>query len=170
MRTKLKYMLDVWMDAGFVVRFTLSNGHVVAGRLKETDVDEVIIEPDIAGRPGPLTVVVRRSEAALALDLGGDPTTIGIRCPDHPLVRAIASEVGPIAVTSANRHGEPTPPTAADAAAALAGEVAVVVDGGRLDGEASTVVDLTGAGPTVIREGAIPLADVLAAWAGDGVA
>lgn len=57
MRTKLKYMLDVWRDGGFVVQLTLSNGTVVAGRLKETDVDEVIIEPLVDGRAGPLTVV-----------------------------------------------------------------------------------------------------------------
>jgi hypothetical protein len=58
MRSKLKYMLDVWMDAGIVVLLTLTNGDVIAGRLKETDTDEVIIEPDIDGRPGPLTVVL----------------------------------------------------------------------------------------------------------------
>jgi hypothetical protein len=57
MRTKLKYMLDVWRDGGFVVQLTLSNGTIVAGRLKETDVDEVIIEPLVDGRAGPLTVV-----------------------------------------------------------------------------------------------------------------
>jgi hypothetical protein len=57
MRTKLKYMLDVWRDGGFVVRLTLSNGTVVTGRLKETDVDEVILEPENDGRAGPLTVV-----------------------------------------------------------------------------------------------------------------
>ena len=57
MRTKLKYMLDVWRDGDFVVQLTLSNGAVVTGRLKETDVDEVIIEPVVNGRAGPLTVV-----------------------------------------------------------------------------------------------------------------
>jgi hypothetical protein len=57
MRTKLKYMLDVWRDGDFVVQLTLSNGAVVTGRLKETDVDEVIIEPLVNGRAGPLTVV-----------------------------------------------------------------------------------------------------------------
>jgi hypothetical protein len=57
MRSKLKYMLDIWMDSGFVVKLTLSNGDVIAGRLKETDVDEVILEPDIDGAPGPLTIV-----------------------------------------------------------------------------------------------------------------
>jgi hypothetical protein len=57
MRGKLKYMLDVWMDAGFMVQLTLSTGAIVSGRLKETDHDEVILEPDVDGQPGPLTVV-----------------------------------------------------------------------------------------------------------------
>lgn len=103
--------------------------------------------------PGPLTVVGRRAAAAAAWDLGGDPTSIGVRCPDHALVRAVAAEVGPLATTSANRHGEPTPPTAAEAAAALTGPVAVIADGGRLEGAASTVVDARGAELQVLREG-----------------
>jgi tRNA threonylcarbamoyl adenosine modification protein (Sua5/YciO/YrdC/YwlC family) len=116
--------------------------------------------------PGPLTVVVPRSAAAASLELGGDPTTIGIRCPDHDLVRALARDVGPLATTSANRHGEPTPSTAADAAASLTGPVAVVVDGGRLGSTASTVVDLTGPEPRVLREGAITVRDVARALGG----
>jgi tRNA A37 threonylcarbamoyladenosine synthetase subunit TsaC/SUA5/YrdC len=81
--------------------------------------------------------------------------TLGIRCPDHDFVRRVAAEVGPIATTSANRHGEPTPPTAAAAARSLAGPVAVVVDGGELVGQASTVVDATGDGLRILREGPI---------------
>jgi hypothetical protein len=57
MRGKLKYMLDIWMDAGFMVQLTLSTGAVISGRLKETDLDEVILEPDVDGELGPLTVV-----------------------------------------------------------------------------------------------------------------
>lgn len=116
--------------------------------------------------PGPLTVVVRRADAAVHLDLGGDPTTVGIRCPDHPFVRALAAEVGPLATTSANRHGEPTPATAAEAAASLSGPVALVVDGGALGSVASTVVDLTGSSAVVLREGAVSVADVEGALAG----
>ncbi len=103
--------------------------------------------------PGPLTLVLRRADAATGWDLGGDPTTIGVRCPDHPLVRAVAREAGPIATTSANRHGRPTPPTAPEAAAALLGDVALTVDGGALPGTASTVVDLAGSTPRILREG-----------------
>jgi hypothetical protein len=45
------------MDAGFTVQLTLSTGDVISGQLKETDLDEVILEPDVDGEPGPLTVV-----------------------------------------------------------------------------------------------------------------
>ena len=71
--------------------------------------------------PGPLTLVLPR-RAGVDLHLGEPAHTIGLRVPDHELVRAVAERVGPIATTSANRHGEPTPPTAAEAAASLAGE------------------------------------------------
>ncbi len=103
--------------------------------------------------PGALTVVVRRAPEVRGWDLGGDPGTIGIRCPDHPLVRAVARRVGPIATTSANRHGEPTPRTATQAAASLTGPVAVVADGGVLAGRASTVLDVTSDPWRVLREG-----------------
>jgi len=105
--------------------------------------------------PGPLTLVLRRSSTAAALELGGDPATVGLRCPDHDLVRALAAEVGGVATTSANRHNQPTPRTAAEAAASLVGAVDLVVDGGRLGSVASTVVDLTGSEPKVLREGAV---------------
>lgn len=110
--------------------------------------------------PGPLTVVVAR-RPGLDWDLGGDPTTIGIRCPDHDFVRALCRQAGPLATTSANRHKEPTPPDADGVAAALDDSgVALVVDGGRCEGEPSTVVDLTGDQPRVLREGAVPEVDL----------
>jgi L-threonylcarbamoyladenylate synthase len=105
--------------------------------------------------PGPLTLVLRRLPEAAALDLGGDPTTIGVRCPDHAFVRALAAEVGPLATTSANRHGEPTPTGAAEAAASLVADVALVVDGGPAGTVASTVVDATVRPPRILRVGAV---------------
>jgi tRNA threonylcarbamoyl adenosine modification protein (Sua5/YciO/YrdC/YwlC family) len=110
--------------------------------------------------PGPLTLVLPRRPEALALELGGSPGNVGVRCPADDLVRAIARRVGPIATTSANRHGRPTPATAAEAAAALSAEVALVIDGGRRDGVPSTVVDCTGETLTVLRHGAIAEADL----------
>jgi tRNA threonylcarbamoyl adenosine modification protein (Sua5/YciO/YrdC/YwlC family) len=111
--------------------------------------------------PGPLTVVVRRAPG-LALHLGEPAGTIGVRVPDHDFVRALAAAVGPIATTSANHHGEATPPTAMAAAASLLGDVALVVDGGPLDGVASTVIDATTTPWTVLRKGPLPAAEILA--------
>ena len=104
--------------------------------------------------PGPLTIVVD------AVD--GGPT-IGIRCPDHDLLRALCRRVGPLPTTSANRHGVPTPATAQEAAASLAGDAALVIDGGPCGGVASTVVDVTGDAPAVLREGAVPSSAIDAA-------
>lgn len=104
--------------------------------------------------PGPLTLVLPR-HPDLEWDLGEPRTTIGVRCPDHDLIRRVTDRVGPIAATSANRHGEPTPATAAEAAASLTGPVDLVVDGGEIAGSASTVVDATGEHPVVLRQGPI---------------
>lgn len=111
--------------------------------------------------PGPLTLVVPR-RAGVDLHLGEPASTIGLRVPDHDLVRAVAVAVGPIAATSANRHGEPTPSTAANVQAALGTGVDLVVDGGVVAAGASTVIDATGDPWTVLREGPIPSGDVIA--------
>lgn len=105
--------------------------------------------------PGALTLVLRRSDAARSLVLGGDGTTIGIRCPAHDFTRALAGVVGPIATTSANRHGEPTPVTAVEAAASLTDPVGLVIDGGPAGTVASTVVDATEANWRILRAGAV---------------
>lgn len=105
--------------------------------------------------PGPLTLVLRRRDDRSDLALGGDPTTVGVRCPAHGFVRALAERVGPLATTSANRHGEPTPVTAAEAAAALTAPVDLVVDGGSAGTVASTVIDVTTSIPDVLRSGAL---------------
>ena len=96
--------------------------------------------------PGPLTVVLERRDGT---------GTVGVRCPDDRFVRELATRLGPLTTTSANRHGEPTPSTAAEAAGALAGSVDVVVDGGERLGTASTVVDGTAPEVPVLREGPI---------------
>jgi tRNA threonylcarbamoyl adenosine modification protein (Sua5/YciO/YrdC/YwlC family) len=104
--------------------------------------------------PGPLTMVLRR-RPGLGWRLGEPTDTIGVRCPDHDLVRALAARVGPLATTSANRHGLPTPSSALEAAGQLLGPVDLVLDGGPLYGTPSTVVDLTGEAPRVLRQGAV---------------
>ena len=106
--------------------------------------------------PGPLTLVLPR-RPGLDWDLGEPADTVGVRVPDHDVVRGLASAAGPLATTSANRHGEPTPPTAASAAAVLTGPPDLVLDGGRCAGAASTVVDATGPVLVVLRAGPIEL-------------
>jgi tRNA threonylcarbamoyl adenosine modification protein (Sua5/YciO/YrdC/YwlC family) len=103
--------------------------------------------------PGPLTLVVP----------GAAGGTVGVRSPDHEFVLRLVARTGPIATTSANRHGAPTPVTAAEAAAALAAPgPSLVIDGGPCGAIASTVVDVSEATPRVLREGALPAADVMA--------
>ena len=113
--------------------------------------------------PGPMTLVLPRRPGLSDVELGGDGSTIGVRCPAHPFVRELARQLGPIVTTSANRHGEATPASASEAASALAGPVAVVVEGGILDGLPSTVVDCLADPPVVVREGAVNTAQVSAA-------
>ncbi len=111
--------------------------------------------------PGPLTLVFRRNDG-LELHLGEPADTVGLRVPDHPLLRAVAERVGPVAATSANRHGEPTVVTAEEAVLALPG-VRVIIDEGALEGRASTVIDATRDPWRVLREGPLPADEIVAA-------
>lgn len=95
--------------------------------------------------PGPLTIVVP--------GIGGDP--VGLRVPDHPLALEVLEGVGAVAATSANHSGEDTPSDAASIRALFGDGVDVYIDGGTIDGAASTVVDMTGAEPVVLRRGAV---------------
>jgi L-threonylcarbamoyladenylate synthase len=110
--------------------------------------------------PGPLTLVVRAKRAVGVL-VGGDKRTVGLRWPDHPLIEQLCLAVGPLAVTSANRHGRP-PCTSAQAVLESfdAGEVLAVVDGGACDGTPSSVIDCSGQRPTCLREGAVAWSDI----------
>ena len=110
--------------------------------------------------PGPLTLVVPRRRTFTA-DLGGPPSarqTVGVRWPDHPVVRALCRELGPLAVTSANRHGAAPAERADEVADAFAGQdqLATILDGGACKGAPSTVVECLGPAIRCLREGAIP--------------
>jgi L-threonylcarbamoyladenylate synthase len=102
--------------------------------------------------PGPLTIAAPRRRSATTL--AGDRSSIGVRCPAHDVVRTIAERVGPLAATSANRHGRP-PETDAESVAASFPTVALVLDGGELPGAASSVVSVSGGELSVVREGPI---------------
>ncbi len=110
--------------------------------------------------PGALTLVLNRLHTADA-SIGRDDGTVGVRCPDNSFVRMLAFAVGPLATTSANLSGEPTPVDAASAAAALDGTVAVTIDGGPCEGTASTVarVDIDG-DILVLRQGGYSQSDL----------
>ena len=104
--------------------------------------------------PGPLTVVVRRTERSRAWELGGRGETIGIRMPAHSVALGVLERTGPLAVTSANRSGEPTPETCDGIEKVFGDAVAVYVcDETPLEGLASTVVDMTTDPPSVLRAG-----------------
>lgn len=106
--------------------------------------------------PGPLTAVVARGPRTPCTVTGGQET-VAVRVPDHPLTRAIlAAFGGAVAAPSANRFGRVSPTTAAHVRADLGDEVDLVVDGGPARvGVESTIVDLTGGVPAVLRAGAI---------------
>ena len=104
--------------------------------------------------PGPLSLVCPVGSRRLAIPRSG--TTLMVRVPGHALLRSLLEETGPVASTSANRHGIPPAATVGAAEADLGGEVAGAVDGGPSTGMASTIIDLSSRPPRVLREGPIP--------------
>lgn len=105
--------------------------------------------------PGPLTVVLR-AQPSLQWDLGETNGTVALRMPADDVALALLTEVGPMAVTSANLSGQPAATTAQEALEQLGGAVSVYLDDGpRTGGEPSTIVDCTGEEPVVLRAGAL---------------
>lgn len=116
--------------------------------------------------PGPLTLILNQAPE-LAWDLGDATGTVAMRVPAHDDLLALLYRVGPMAMTSANISGEPTPPTAAAVAARLGDAVGLTLDGGpALSGVGSTIVDLSGPEMRLVREGPIG-ADALTAALGE---
>jgi L-threonylcarbamoyladenylate synthase len=112
--------------------------------------------------PGPVTVIVPNPAGSFPWLCGGDPSRIGVRIPVlvPGLAQAIDS-VRVIAATSANLAGQPDPVTLDDVPDAILSQVSVAVDAGRAPaGKPSTVVDLTGPEPVILREGALSEQDV----------
>ena len=127
--------------------------------------------PDSAHRlaaafwPGPLTIVLRKADE-VPFNVTGGQSTVALRTIDHPLTRAILARFGSaVAAPSANRFGRVSPTTAEHVQADLGDDVDLIVDGGPARiGVESTIVDLTGDVPTILRQGAIgatELADAL---------
>jgi L-threonylcarbamoyladenylate synthase len=110
--------------------------------------------------PGGLSLVLPHAPS-LSWDLGATKGTVMLRMPLHPVALELLRDVGPMAVSSANVSGKPPAASAEEAQEQLGEKVAVYLDGGP-SGEpvASTIVDLTGDDPRVLREGAVTTAEV----------
>ncbi len=133
--------------------------------VSDTDAAEALAAFDdrarfLAGKfwPGPLTLVLpRRADSGLSLLVSAGLDTVAIRVPAHSLAQALLTAANrPIAAPSANPSGAVSPTTAAHVAEALGDRVAMILDGGRCRvGVESTVVDLTGGSPVLLRPGGL---------------
>ena len=127
--------------------------------------------PELRGRsgtmvrallPGPFTLILPNPGQRYRWITGSAPDRIGVRVPD--LVGAgaeVLARVGAVVATSANVHGGPDPRRLEDVPVEIRAGAAAVVDGGELPGKPSTVLDLTGEEPQVLREGAVPAEEAL---------
>lgn len=117
--------------------------------------------------PGPLTMLLKKTERVPSVTTAGLPS-VAVRCPRHPVALALLRECAlPIAAPSANRSGRPSPTTAGHVREDMQGRIPLILDGGACQvGVESTVVDLTGNVPCVLRPGAVTPA-MIASIAGD---
>src|SRR5688500_5060295 len=110
--------------------------------------------------PGALTLVARH-QPSLQWDLGDTRGTVAVRMPLHPVAIELLTEVGPMAVSSANRSGNPPATTVDQAVDQLGESVSVYLDGGPCPATLpSSIVDLTAGRPRLLREGALSLAEL----------
>ena len=113
--------------------------------------------------PGPLTMLLKKTERIPAVTTAGLPS-VAVRCPRHPVALALLRQCGlPIAGPSANRSGRPSPTTAQHVYEDMVGRIPMILDGGSCQvGVESTVADLTGEIPCVLRPGAVTAEDIAA--------
>ncbi len=154
--------------------------YAVKGRSPENPLPLLIAEAADAGRyaevtpvaralitrfwPGPLTIVMRKANGLRSRALAGK-NTVALRVPDHDVPREIARMLGePLTGSSANRSGARPPVSAAEVAFSLGDMISLVIDGGRSPaGVESTVVDVSGGAPAIVREGAVSREELEAA-------
>lgn len=130
-----------------------------------SDVPKAAADLVAAFWPGALTLILPAADG-LSLDLGDTRGRIALRMPAHDDLLDLISMVGPLATTSANISGSPTPSTVEDIARDLGDEVGLYLDGGPARAHVpSTIVDLTRWRPKVVREGAIPSEEITQALA-----
>ncbi|MEV6926184.1 L-threonylcarbamoyladenylate synthase [Dactylosporangium sp. NPDC051485] len=107
--------------------------------------------------PGALTIVVEHAPS-LQWDLGSNDGTVAVRMPLHPIALEVLRETGPMAVSSANKHGQPPAETAAEAREQLGYSVSVYLEGGPCpEPVASTIISVVGGEHRILRAGAIPV-------------
>ena len=127
--------------------------------------------PELRGRPGtlarlllpgPVTLILPNPARRFPWITGPNKEAIGVRVPllEGP-GRWVLERVGAVVATSANHPGEPDPGRSEDVPEDIRSGAVAVVDGGELPGTPSTVIDLTGREPRIVREGALPAAEVL---------
>lgn len=110
--------------------------------------------------PGPLTIICH-AQPFLDWDLGETHGTVAVRMPDEPHALELLQRTGPLAVSSANTHGNPAATTAQSAEDMLGDAVDIYLDGGATpDAGASTIVDMTAAPPRIVREGPISASEL----------
>jgi L-threonylcarbamoyladenylate synthase len=131
------------------------------------DVDALVeAVPELRGLPlltGPYTLILPNPERRFPWLTGGRPDTIGVRVPDLPGdALEVVRRLGVVAATSANLPGGSDPRTVGQIAEELRAGCAVVIDSGELPGTPSTVIDVTGTEPVVVREGARSAPEALA--------
>ncbi len=134
-----------------------------------SDLDQIADDvPNMALRfaarfwPGPLTCIVPKKQT---LPLAVSATsTVAVRIPNHPDALALLRAAGPMAVTSANISGQPSPSTAQEVFEQLTDRIPLILDGGKTPGGVpSTLVDCTANDPIILREGPITLEELLSA-------
>lgn len=111
--------------------------------------------------PGALTLIVT-AQRSLTWDLGETRGTVALRMPDDDIALELLRRTGPLAVSSANRHGKPAATSILDAATQLGDAVEIYLDGGPARiGESSTILDTTSTPAEIVREGAISKAQII---------
>lgn len=118
--------------------------------------------------PGPLTMVFGFADGVVRPPWLAGRDEVAVRVPHHGFLLALLQETGVVLVTSANRHGFPTPASAHEVAEVFGTAVSLVVDGGLLDGAPSTLVNVREGRATVEREGALSASTIAATVAARG--
>jgi L-threonylcarbamoyladenylate synthase len=158
------------IEAGDLVVLPTDTVYGIAADAFKADAVQRLLDAKGRGRdmPPPVLISVAESLDALATDVPDSGRklaqefwtqgTVALRVPDHENTRELLSRTGPLAVSSANKSGQPAAMDVYDAEEQLAESVAVYLDGGEVTGgQPSTIVDITGDSPRVVRVGALSL-------------